>query len=172
MADPVGGGEAQRQADAQLHEAGAENQPRNLRRLRAERQPEAELLGALRDGVGGDRVDADRGQDQREDGEDDEDRTEHRVWPPIAREKLVERANVEERLIRVERLRRLTNRADHRPRAAGGADDHCCAERRRHARRLVEHGRRLERLHLTLTDGRADADDRQPRARLIFSGPA
>ena len=67
LADAEGGREAERQADAQLPQARAENQPRDLRRLRAEREPQAELLRALGDRVGRDRVDADRGEHQRDD---------------------------------------------------------------------------------------------------------
>ena len=43
LADAVGCRQAEGQAEAELHEAGLEDQPGNLPRLRAEREAQAEL---------------------------------------------------------------------------------------------------------------------------------
>ena len=51
LADAVGRRQAEGQAEAELHEAGLEDQPGNLRRLRAEGETQAELLCALRNRV-------------------------------------------------------------------------------------------------------------------------
>ena len=83
-------------------------------------------------------------------------------------DRLVEGPDVEERLILIERLRGFADGGDHRRGIGRGAHQHGRAQRRAHARGAIEDGRRLERLHFSLPDRRAHADDRQPRPGLIF----
>ena len=150
------------------HESGAEDQPRDLRRLRAERQAQAELLRALRDRIGRDRVDADRREHQRDDGQDDEDRSEDAVRPARLGDRLVERPDVEERLILIERLRGFADGRDHRRGIGHGAHQHGRAQRRAHARGSIER-RPPVRAPAPLPDGSSGSRRRSSAtARLIL----
>ena len=67
--------------DGELHPA-ADDQPKDIAALRADRHPQPDLLRALADGVGDHAVEADRREEERDAGEQPEQQ--HRE-PPLRR---------------------------------------------------------------------------------------
>ena len=89
----------------ELYHAPPEDQVPHLMRLGAERHADADLLRALRDGVGGHRIEADRRQDDGDAGKHREHRAEHADVPTLLREVLIHRPDVRQRHVGIQRRR-------------------------------------------------------------------
>src|SRR5687768_15861924 len=145
-----------------------EHELRDVAALRADREPHAELARALLDREREHAVDADRGKQQRDAGEDREQ--DHRRLAPVERDldPLVERADVEHRLLGIDAQDRVADRLREPARRELGLDD----EETVLDRELPE--REVEALLLDLLGEREglhradDADDRPDPRRAVL----
>ena len=117
------GADAEDEAGGDEPEAAADDEPKHVAPLRAERDADADLLGALGDEVGDDAVEPDHGEHERQRREQAhqchlEARLRHRVV-----DQLIHAARVEHRLRRVELRDGALDGAGHGARLAAAARD-------------------------------------------------
>ena len=96
-------------AEAELYGGSPRDQPDHLPQLRAERDPNSDLLRALNDGIRGDGIEADHRQHQGKRRKHHEHSAEDAIVPALLRKHFVERHHVEERQIPIEAAQMLAN---------------------------------------------------------------
>src|SRR5580693_8544167 len=88
------GGESEHESDGELGHALGKDEAEDVSVAGAEGDANADFLGSLIDGVGDDGVEADRGQAERDGGEDGEQDSEHAVGPVLTLQLFVHGAEV------------------------------------------------------------------------------
>ena len=150
------------EADGQLPQAAPQHQPADGAAAGAERHPHADLLRPRRHRVGDDGVEADRGQRERDERQDAEQRPEDAERPRRLRQHLVDGPRVGDGLIGIDLLHLAADRGDEPGRVEPAAQDHRGAARADLLDRHVDHVGEVAVARVAVPDVRADADDREP----------
>ncbi len=158
-----GGGESEGEAGEDLPEAAAHDQQHDVAEAGAERDADADFLGAAAGGLREHRVDADGGHDQRDERESHKDFAEEVEIPLVVLDGAGENPGVAEGQILIEAL---DSRADGFGGIAGGLDDEGHAAPADLAEGLEEERIGILRVDV-LNDVGGDADDGDPVAGLV-----